>query len=171
LNANLDASGNAALNWKAAGAVSATKYTIQYSINGTSFNDVATVGSAVSAFKHLLSAPVGYYRIMATEKSSAPVYSNVVAVRSNSLVQGLKLRISPNPVSSSSNFVLNSTQKGVYRWILSDMQGRILQSGNGNLDAGGSINMPVNTTSLIKGSYQVLIIQGQQRMNASFIKQ
>ncbi len=171
LNANLDATGNAALNWTVVGAVSATKYSIQYSINGTSFTDVATVGSAVSAFKHLLSAPVGYYRIMATEKSSAPVYSNVVAVRSSNLVQGLKLRITPNPVSSSANFVLNSTQKGVYRWILSDMHGRILQTGNGNLDAGGSINMPVNSARLTSGSYQVLVIQGQQRMNASFIKQ
>lgn len=171
LQARLDNNGNSSLDWTSQGAVSSTKFNIQYSINGISFTDIATVSSSADEFKHTLSAPVGYYRIMSVEPTSASVYSNVAVVRSSKIAAGLKLRISPNPVSSSANFVLNTTENGVYKWIVTDMQGKTVQNGSGSLQAGGSLNLPVNVANLAKGSYHVLVIQNQQRILSTFVKQ
>jgi trimeric autotransporter adhesin len=171
LQARLDNSGFSNLSWTQAGAINATKFIIQYSINGISFTDIASVGSSVSAFKHILSAPVGHYRIMAAEPGIAPVYSNVVAVRSTKPTTGLKLRISPNPVTGSGNFVLNASEPGIYKWMVTDMQGRTIQNGSGTLTAGGSVNIPVNVSGIARGSYSLQVVQNQQKQQASFIKQ
>lgn len=171
LQARLDDAGNSNLTWSSNGAVSSTKFNVQYSINGISFSDVAALPFTAKAFKHALSAPTGYYRVMALEPNTAAIYSNVVAVKATKPFTGLTLRISPNPVASAANFVLNASQAGAYNWALRDMQGRVLQTGRGVLAAGGSINLPVATASLPKGSYGVLVVQNQRKMHSMFIKQ
>ncbi|RYE20257.1 MAG: T9SS type A sorting domain-containing protein [Sphingobacteriales bacterium] len=171
LQANLDAQGNSNLTWTAAGASSSTKFNVQYSINGISFIDVATLAGTAKGFKHVLSVPTGYYRIMGVDPNSAPVYSNVAVVRNSKPTTGLTIRISPNPVSSNANFVVNTSELGDYNWAVRDMQGRVLQTGNGKLPAGGSVNLPINTSKLSRGTYNVLVIQNKQKMSSNFVKQ
>jgi hypothetical protein len=170
LQARLNANGNSILNWQSIGSINSTKFNIQYSINGISFTDIATVGNTVSNFSHLLSAPIGYYRIMSVEQNAGAVYSNVAMVKSSKPISGLRLNISPNPVSSFANFILNSREAGFYKWIIFDMQGRLIQNGNGTLQSGGSISLPVNISKLARGSYYLQVIQSQQKTQSAFIK-
>ncbi len=171
LQAKLDNAGNSNLTWSSIGAVSSTKFNVQYSLNGISFNDIATVPGTVAAFKHALSVPTGYYRIMAVEPNVASIYSNVVAVKSTRPLTGLKLRISPNPVVTAANFVVNTSEAGEYSWAVRDMQGKVLQTGRGVLGAGASVNLPVVVSNLPRGSYSLLVMGNRQKMNSTFIKQ
>ena len=171
LQGNLQSDGKALLTWNSSSATISTHFHLQYSNDGISFSEIANVASNVLTYKHNLTASVGYYRILATEPSQAPVYSNTVVIRSGKPLQGLQVRITPNPVSSVANFVVSSSEAGNYSWTVTDMSGKIIQKGNGNLPAGGSESKTLNAASLPKGTYQLHVLQAKQTINTSFVKQ
>jgi len=164
--------GNSNLNWTQVGATSATKFTIQYSINGVSFSNIATVNYLTSRFIHQLSSPVGYYRIVAEEPNGGLVYSNTVVIRSSKITSGINLRITPNPIVSAGNFILSSSVAEEVKWNVLDAQGKLIQSSKTIIPAGGSLRLPVNTSNLAKGVYYIrLTSQDGSSKTTAFIKQ
>lgn len=171
LQGNIEGENKAALQWQAVDATNKVQYHVQFSLDGVTFNEIAVVGSNLNSYKHLLSSSVGYYRIMGVETDMAPIFSNIISVKSAKPSHGIMVKINPNPVTTNGNFIVSSSTTGSYQWQLCNVEGRVLQSGTGNVQTGGSVNQPVNVSTLIPGMYIFKVAQLKDKFAASFIKQ
>jgi hypothetical protein len=86
-------------------------------------------------------------------------------------MKGLQLRILPNPVSSSANLTITSSEGGNFEWQLIDIRGQILKSGRGILGQGESKLQPVNAANLPSGIYRIRVVQDKHTAVSSFVKQ
>ena len=164
--------GLALLNWTCQGEDNRTRFVLQYSTDGVSFNKITELPYTVKQYRHLFQAATGYYRIMAIEPNEAAVFSNIVAVNNTSIVKGVQVRIAPNPVTNSrASFIMSSSEAGNYSWSLSDMQGRTLQTGTGKLTAGSSQSQAINAAKLPSGMYRIRLVQGSRQVTSAFMKQ
>jgi trimeric autotransporter adhesin len=161
----------ASLNWESIGATDKTRYYLEYSTDGVKFTDIGNVGYNINKHKHTLTAPVGYYRIMGVEPTSAPVYSNIVVVKSSSQVKNLFAAMNPNPVTGKANITLTSPVTGNYNWQVTDIQGKVLKNGSGNFTSPGTITFPVEMERYPAGMYYLRVVQGNNGFTAGFVKQ
>ena len=67
--------------------------------------------------------------------------------------------------------MFSSSFSGNYVWQLCNVQGSALKAGHGSLQAGGSINQVVDVSKLSPGMYLMRVVQGNEKITASFIKQ
>lgn len=160
-----------ALNWNAIGATDKTKYYLQYSTDGVNFKDIGSVAYNVSKFKHALTAPVGYYRIIGVDPDAAPIFSNTVVLKSNGQVKALFASVNPNPVNGKANITISSPVTGNYTWQIGNIQGKLLKNGSGSLTSAGSSNFPIEMERYPAGMYYLQVVQGNNRITAAFIKQ
>lgn len=170
LRGSLENENISVLSWTAYGATNNARYHLQYSTNGINFTEVSDVAYNVSGYRHPLTAPVGYYRVMAVEPNSAPVFSNVIVMKSKKPGSILQVSVNPNPVSGRANITITSPQDGEYSWKIIDMQGRIMEAGKGSLSA-GNITYSIEVNKLIAGTYYMVVQQGSRKTTTAFIKQ
>jgi hypothetical protein len=173
LNGSLGDDERSALTWNVQGDVSSkTSFYVQYSTDGVSFQKIAELGYPIATYRHdPANAPVRYYRIMGVEKAMGPVFSNIVALRSNRVIKGLQLSMSPNPVHTDARLSISGAGSGKYNWQLTDLQGRVQQQGSGVLQANAVLTQPVNVSRLPSGMYHIRIVQGAATRTIAFIKQ
>ncbi len=171
LTGNLEGENKASISWKTINASNKVKYHVQYSVDGINFNEIALLPFNITSFKHTLTAATGYYRIMGAEPNSGPIFSNIITIKSAKPAKGLQIKITPNPVSSNGNFIISSSVSGNYTWQLCNVQGSILKTGIGSLQAGASTNQPIEVSNLSAGMYMIRVMQGNQKITTSFIKQ
>ena len=171
LEGSLQPDGRSLLKWVTVDASAQTRYHLQYSNDGVSFSEIADLSYNVKQYRHDLTSPISYYRIMAAEPNQAPVFSNTVQVKTNKPMKGLQLRILPNPVSSSANLTITSSEGGNFAWQLMDIRGQILKSGKGVLGQGESKLQPVNAANLASGIYRIRVVQDKHIAVSSFVKQ
>lgn len=167
----LEGENNTQLNWEMIDATSNAKYFLEYSEDGVHFKQIAKTGSTVHSFKHQLTSDIGYYRIMGVEPNSSPIYSNIIAIKSLKNNKGLQINIAPNPMKNNGSIYIKSTNAGNYSWKICNVQGNIIQAGNGVLQIGELATIPANISKLSAGMYVVSITQANQTKAASFIKQ
>jgi len=158
------------LSWKIGGSGSQVKYFVQTSIDGINYQQIAELNSIFS-YKHFLNTNGAYFRILATEPNAAPVFSNVVFIKSNKTIKGLQVKVSPNPLNSLGNLSISSSNTGNYNWQLCNVQGSILKTGNGNIQAGTTSVQPIEVSKLSPGMYIVKVLQGNEKQTTTFIKQ
>jgi trimeric autotransporter adhesin len=172
LRGNLAGEGLALLNWTTAGETNRTRYILQYSTDGVSFTKIGDLPYNIKQYRHSFQAATGYYRIMAVEPNQAAIFSNIVAIQNTGKVKGLQVKVLPNPVTNAgASFVVSNSEPGKFNWVLFDMQGRTLQTGNGNLNAGGSQSQTINNGKLPAGMYRIKLVQGGQTSVVAFMKQ
>jgi hypothetical protein len=171
LNGSLVGENSSHLSWVATDATNRVQYHLQYSTDGVSFTEIANLPATTLQFMHTLTATTGYYRVMAVDPNTAPVFSNVVAIKASKPAKGLQLKVVPNPMTTSGNFILSSSDGGAYTWFLSDMQGRVIQTNHGSLAVGGSANQAIEVSKLSSGMYVIRAVQGNLTTTATFIKQ
>ena len=158
------------LSWKIGGSGSQVKYFVQTSIDGINYQQIAELNSIFS-YKHFLNTNGAYFRILATEPNAAPVFSNVVFIKSNKTIKGLQVKVSPNPLNSLGNLSISSSNTGNYNWQLCNVQGSILKTGNGNIQAGTTSVQPIEVSKLSPGMYIIKVLQGNEKQTTTFIKQ
>jgi trimeric autotransporter adhesin len=172
LQASPNGDGVANLAWTTYDETKNTKYIVQYSTDGVSFSNVGTLPYNKKAYAHNFQAATGYYRILATEPGQGPIFSNTVSVRNTGKIKGIQLKVAPNPVSGSNvQFVISNSEAGAYTWGITDMTGKMLQTGKGILAAGGSKSENIQLPALASGMYRIKLTQGSQNITAAFIKQ
>jgi photosystem II stability/assembly factor-like uncharacterized protein len=159
------------LTWRSTDPSNRVKYFVQYSTDGINFNQVAEVPANTTSFKHTLNASVGYYRIMGIEPNSAPVFSNIINLKSSRPFKGLQVKITPNPISTNASFTLTSSSSKDYTFQVCNVQGSVLKQGTGSMQGSNSTNIPIDASKLPTGMYVLRIIQGNDRVSSSFIKQ
>ena len=94
--------GTTELLWKTANEKSTSHFTIQHSLNGSSFTDIATVkaiGSGANGYSFTDTHPANgtnYYRLKSVDKDGASTFSKVVSCEW--LVVSKQFTVVPNPV-------------------------------------------------------------------------
>jgi hypothetical protein len=160
---------NIAVQWAVANQVNISGYEVEKSINGRSFDKVATrpasqVNGSAANYDWLdgnAVAGVNYYRIKAIELSGKVIYTEIVKVTLGK--NGTGITVSPNPVQGNLvNIQLNNQQAGRYSIRLVNNGGQELYK-NVIQHTGGSASQSVNLpSSLIRGIYQLQIIAPDQ---------
>jgi trimeric autotransporter adhesin len=170
LSGKLQPDGTSLLNWKTVDETTATRYTVEYSSNGSIFTSLGVFAYTVKTTNHRLTSPVGYYRVKAEEPGHGGIYSNVITLRTGT-AKPLMVKIFPNPVSQSGSFTVSSVEAGKINWYVVDSKGRIVQTGNANVVTSGMINLPIRASILAAGIYRLRVIQNKSEVIQSFIKQ
>ena len=171
LSASLSSNNQTSLVWNVMGASNQVKYFVQYSEDGIHFNQIADLPSISYNYKHTLSGVGGYYRIMSAEPNIAPVFSNIVCVKTNRIVKGLQIKVTPNPIFTKGNITISSNLSGNYNWQLCNIQGNVLQKGNGMIQAGAVVTQPIDVSRLSVGMYVIQVLQGNEKQMNTFVKQ
>jgi Secretion system C-terminal sorting domain len=154
----------ATLTWQVANQQNVKNYTVQYSLNGSPFSDVVTVGaSALTAYSCTApasAANTNEYRIAQQDLDGKKNYSIVVALQS---APPVALSIYPNPAKTI-----------VY------VTGLMQTTEISLLDEGGSLlglfsmtpaNNAINTSQLTKGLYFLRLTTGKETRILKFIKE
>jgi trimeric autotransporter adhesin len=172
LQASLAGNGKSLLNWTAEDVTSETKFMVQYSHDGSRFTDVNELSSSARRFEHSFGAETGYYRVIATEATRQPVFSNIVSVKNNKPVKGVVLNILPNPVVLNASFELTTNRNGgKFEWQLLNNNGQLIQRGTGTLPDAGRIYQPINAAVLPAGRYTLRLSIGGKLYTSPIIKQ
>lgn len=161
----------ASLKWTSEGETSKTNYRLQYCTDGVSFKEIANLPVTVKNFIHSMTAPVGYYRVMALDINQMPVFSNVIALKSGKTVPGLHVKIQPNPVRDNASFVVSNNQSGNFIFVVYDIMGKALHSGKGSLTNGSNTIVPLQVKNFPAGLYRVKVKFDKEIVTSNFIKQ
>lgn len=170
LKGTLDATGLASLAWTSLDAGTKCRFHVQFSKDGINFQDVAELPFNSQGYQHRMPVAQGYYRVVGAEPNVAPVISNTVLLRNQSVKKGLALLLAPNPVQSQATLVVGGAEAGSFQWQITSSAGQVLKRGTGYAQQNASISVPVQVTSLPAGTYWLRVIQGRNVASASFIK-
>jgi hypothetical protein len=108
---------------------------------------------------------------MGVDPGSAPVYSNIVLLKSGAPSKQLFVAVTPNPLTGKGNISITAPVSGNYQWKIVNIQGKVIKTGNGSFAFPGSISFPVELNNYPAGMYYLQVSQGDNRYTASFIKQ
>lgn len=170
LSATIDANNFANIKWNMIDASSNAKYFLEYSTDGVHFIKSKNNLSAKS-YKQLLNSDITYFRVMGVEPNTAPIFSNIVLLKSSKHYNGLQIAINPNPVTASSRINVTSTNNGVFNWTVCNIQGSVLQAGKGSLQSNIAQNIGIAMNKLSPGMYVINVTQNNQTKSSSFVKQ
>ena len=121
------------------------------------YNEHATALRCEQPFSftdNLPAAGINYYRLKITDDAGKVFYSSMVSLIN--VNKGINImKMSPNPVVGNFiNVKISAAEKMKMEFVITDMQGRILQKQTVALIAGFN-NIPVNTRNLAAGTYQL----------------
>jgi alpha-tubulin suppressor-like RCC1 family protein len=164
------------LAWQTTNEVNTSHFTIQRSVNGTSFSNLGKVAAKgdgnysytddLSTITHELS-PI-YYRLQMVDKDGSFTYSKVVAVTINDNRKTLVLF--PNPVKDNLFVQMTSTKAEKLTLQVTDLQGRLLQQEATQVGV-GNVSLSVNTSALAKGTYVLLVKTNSGVQQKQFVKE
>ena len=158
------------LNWSMVGATEKAKYFVEFSSDGVNFKQIVSTNNQIHSYQHQLNIELGYYRIMGYEPNTAPVYSNVVNVKTNRINKDVRIQITPNPIVSSGKIIITSPNDGAYQWRITNIQGSILLAGKGNLQKNVSEFIQPDLNKLTCGVYLIQVIQNNKSYISKLIK-
>jgi hypothetical protein len=156
------------LNWKVITSEQLSYFDVERSTDGISFSAIgrveagnAPVNSAV-AFNYKdasageESSNVLYYRINVVSKDGGRKYSSVLVVRLSGITSQ-KIKVSPNPASSSVSLSFYSALRGNINLQLLDMTGKVVLREQQRIEAGQNIITLDQLSRFSEGVYTILI--------------
>lgn len=168
---------DAVLTWTTASEKNNDQFTIERSVDGTTFEPVGAVkghGSTSSAHHYQfteqkvawLEHPLLYYRLRQIDVDGVAVLSPVRAVRFNAAAVGAAFQLYPNPASTTVTLDLSTLPASNYTLIVSDLTGRVLQQAQLR---GGQLHF-LNIQALPAGAYQVTVRGESTRTTKRLLK-
>lgn len=154
---------DAMLSWATDQEMNTLQFTVQRSMDGTSYTDAGSVDAQNTAGIHHYSftdrpinAAAGrvYYRLKQTDMDGHFTYSNVLELTFGTA--RLVARIYPNPASSLAWLVIDADEKESVRCTVIDQMGRTVLQKSIQLNAGGN-QVALETTGLAGGTYLLLL--------------
>lgn len=162
------------LNWQTANEINTSHFTIQRSLNGIDFANIGkvnTTGNSHGNYKfedfYNQTATILYYRLQMMDKDGSFTYSKIVAIKLNAKDN---IIIYPNPVQSTLYAQVTGTNNGKATLQISDIEGRVLQQQQVQLNA-GSTSVSFNTSTLVKGNYVLIVRSKDETHQKIFTKQ
>lgn len=166
------------LNWVTENLQDFDRFEVERSTDGTNYITVATKApvqtAARTTYLHTddLSAVNGtvfYYRLKMIDLNGQFKYSNVILVRKESNIKGI--RINPNPVVTNGTTTVRfeATAKGTVELRIVDMAGRQVLKQQNNV-AEGINSVPVNNLGRLQpGTYILQMNDGTSIQSAKFV--
>ncbi len=151
------------LSWTNSGIADDAKYNIQFSTNGLNFENLVKVNGPINNYMHHLNNSVGYYRILAEDKTGNLHYSNTVKLQNASKNNGFGVFVAANNLTI---FNTNNVQYNMYKIV--DVAGRTLKQGTLN---SATSTATININQLAKGIYSIIIFNKNFKLVKSFLKQ
>jgi hypothetical protein len=159
------------LDWRIITSEQISHFEVERSENGNNFNKIGTVTSSVpqnTAVRFAyhdtdpdVSSNVIYYRIKVVGKTGVSKYSNILTVRLSSQ-NNRKLKISPNPASSSVNISFYSALRGTMELQILDMTGKIALREQKTVESGQNSITINQLNRLSDGVYTIFILIGDR---------
>lgn len=160
------------LDWRIITTELISHFEVERSDDGSIFNKIGTVsGSDVPMQKSVkfnfqdtqteFNGNTVYYRIKVIGKTGVSKYSNILTVRIASVINN-KLRISPNPASTSVNVSFYSSLRGTMELQLMDMTGKVVLSEQRMVESGQNSITLNQLSRLSEGIYTLLIRTGDR---------
>lgn len=154
----IETSGKIKVSWNTATEANISRYVIERSSNGISFEEVATLLATQStAYTWVDNAPLpgnNLYRIKAVDKDGSLLYTNIVKIAIGKRLA--ELTIAPNPVKGGLlNLQLNNYETGKYDVSLINSQGQQVFNGSIN-HAGGSATQSLQLPASVKAGIYTL---------------
>ena len=159
------------LDWRIITSEQISHFEVERSEDGSHFKKIGTVTGAVpknAAVKFTyqdadtdINSNIIYYRIKVISKTGVSKYSNILTVRISTVNNG-KLKISPNPASSSVNISFYSALRGTMELQLLDMTGKIVLREQRVVESGQNSITLNQLTGLSEGIYTILIRTGDR---------
>ena len=154
------------LDWRIITSEQISHFEVERSENGNNFNKIGTVTSSVPQntavrFTYQDADPdvnsnILYYRIKVISKDGVSKYSNILTVRISAQTNG-KLKISPNPASSSINISFYSALRGAMELQILDMTGKLVLREQRTVESGQNSITLNQLSRLSEGVYTILI--------------
>ncbi len=154
------------LTWKVVTTDQIDHFDVERSTDGTNFSTIGTVSKSVPLnvpvtltyqdYDLNVNSNIVYYRIKVVNKDGLSKYSNVLVVRLTSLASD-RIRIMPNPASSSVNISMYSSLKGEVEIKLVDMTGKMVLSRTEKIEAGNNTITLSQLSQLSDGIYTILL--------------
>ena len=169
------------LTWTVAAEANVLKYEIEKSENGTSWlkaGEVASRGNSSNAVSYsftdnIISATKKFYRLRIIDQNGTIKFSPVVAVKGNKSLTSSAVELSPNPVQSSLNLLIDALKKETLRVAIVDVSGRTHLTKQVAVEEGVNAVM-VNTNTLPQGSYFIRVMNDANNgkgVTIKFVKQ
>ena len=168
-NATLS-NGQTKLYWTSNNEINVANYVVEKSMDGRSFSNLGNV-IAINASSNSYSftdinfiTGVSYYRLKIMDRDGQFKYSNTIAI--NNQVKN-NLTIFPNPVSNNLYVSFSKATEGATLEMYS-MDGKKMNEYKLAKDA---IQITINTATLPKGNYNLVLVNGDIMQHTQFIKQ
>lgn len=166
------ATNKVAINWQSANEVNLSHFNIQRSMDGSNFTEIGKAiakgdGGYSYTDNQLPSLINVYYRLQMVDKDGSYTYSKIVAVPLKSSYT--QLTIFPNPVKETLFIQLSSTKADKLTLQITDIQGKVLQQQTDEVGIGNT-SLSINTATLTKGSYILLVKIGEALQQRQFVK-
>lgn len=159
------------LDWRIITSEQISHFEVERSEDGSHFKKIGTITGSVqknTAVKFSyqdadndISSNIIYYRIKVVSKDGVSKYSNILTVRISSVNNG-KLKISPNPASSSVNISFYSALRGTMELQILDMTGKIVLREQRTVESGQNSITLNQLSRLSEGVYTIFIRTGDR---------
>lgn len=159
------------LDWRIITSEQISHFEVERSENGNNFNKIGTVTSSVpqnTAVRFTyqdddpdVNSNIIYYRIKVISKDGVSKYSNILTVRISAQNNG-KLKISPNPASSSINISFYSALRGTMELQILDMTGKLVLREQRTVESGQNSITLNQLSRLSEGVYTIFIRSGDR---------
>lgn len=159
---------NVHLEWKVTNEVNFSRYELEKSNDGFSFNKITAVpanGSPLYSFNDKWSNETLYYRLKMVDKNGDFSYSKIVTINA-SIATGTF--IAPNPVAGNQQLTLNipAASKDA-QWQIAGIDGKIYAT---QKVAAGATQVQIDTKSIANGTYILIYNSGTEKKAMRFIK-
>ena len=165
------------LAWQTTNEVNTSHFTVQRSLDATSFSSVGNVtakGNSTAINNYSFNDDVAsiksgkiYYRLQMVDKDGKFTYSKIASV--DILSNGNFLVVYPNPVKDQLIIVTNTAVSKVEIRI-TDQSGKLVSQQRFESVQAGALNK-INVAALAKGVYYLQFVTGSDKQTTKFIKQ
>ena len=165
---------NAVINWKVFTVDDVQRFELQRSVNNSNYQTIASINPVLNKLEYHytdagLQAGMNRYRIKVSRTSGGALFSNVVAIISQSK-ELLITSLSPNPVRENTLITISTGKKGVAIFRLYNLSGVLVKQWQSTLDEGTN-TITLNTVELPAGVYHLSASEGDEKTLFRLIKQ
>lgn len=169
------------LRWTVAHESNVAKYEVERSENGTLWNKVGQVVSrgnssdtyTYSFTDHVVSGTKRFYRLKILDQNGMMKFSQVIAVKANKSLTASHVELSPNPVQSTLNLLVDALKREKLFVSIVDIAGRTHLTKQIIADEGVN-TVTLNTNQLPGGNYFIRIMNdagNEKAISKKFVKQ
>ncbi|OYU97616.1 MAG: hypothetical protein CFE21_04805 [Bacteroidetes bacterium B1(2017)] len=172
--------GSVELNWATASEENNKGFAVERSLDGKGFIQIGFVsGKGTSAQLNKYSfadasafekAHTLFYRLKQIDFDGASNYSQTVSVQENAKENGTVIHVSPNPFENTISILANEQFVGSSKVQVIDLQGRIIEEQNIQIELGLNQVQLCKTAELPGGVYYLKLSQGELEKIVRLIK-